>query len=353
MKKIIIMAGGTCGHIFPGLEIAKSLINKGWKVFWLGTSKNIESKIVPKYGITIKYINISGVRGKNLFELMAIPFKLIIACYQAKKIIENINPDIILGMGGYVSVPGGIISYLYKKPLIIHEQNKIAGLANKLLSKFTTINMQAFANTILTSKSITVGNPLRTSITNLKKSWDRFENRSGPLRILVVGGSQGTQIFNFCFPKVALVLKNKIKLWHQIGKKNINIIHKLYDIHNNLAIYKITPFIKNISKAYFWADLIICRAGALTVSEIQYIGLPAIFVPFPHKDQHQYWNAYPLKMIGGAKIIMQERFNVNVIITLLKNLNRQKLIVMAKKLRSSYKLNSIKTITKIIENITH
>ena len=349
IKKIIIMAGGTYGHIFPGLEIAKSLINKGWKVFWLGTANNLEAKLIPKYGIPIKFINMSGIRGKNFFNLITMPLKIINACYQAKLIIKDINPDVILGMGNYISFPGGIISYLYKKPLIIHEQNRILGLANKILSKFSTINMQAFPNTILTSKTITVGNPIRRSISSLQPPYYRFKNRSGPLKVLVLGGSQGAEIFNRTFPKVAIILKNKIKIWHQVGKKNFNKVFKNKNLNN--VNYKITSFIKNMSQAYHWADVIVCRAGALTVSEIQYIGLPAIFVPFPHKDKHQYWNALPLKKKGGAKIIMQSHFNEDTIITIINNLNRKKLIFMAQNLYSNFKIDSIKKITQSIEKI--
>lgn len=351
-KKIIIMAGGTLGHISPGLEIAKSLQKNGWKIFWIGCANTMEAKIIPKYNIPINFINTTGVRGKSFLNLITIPIKIIRACYQAQIIIKKINPDVILGMGNYISVPGGIISYLYNKPLIIHEQNRVLGLANKLLSKFATINMQAFPNTIRIKKnSITVGNPIRKSINDLKFSYKRFKNRLGPLKILVIGGSQGAEIFNFTFPKVVKVLKNKIILWHQVGNTNIKIMKKIYEKMINYNIYKVTPFIKDISKAYYWADLIICRSGALTVSEIQHVCLPAIFVPYPHKDKHQYWNALPLKTAKGAKIIMQSNFNADIIISILKNLDRKTLIKMSKNLSTNYKINSTQKITQIIEKL--
>ncbi|XBC40933.1 MAG: UDP-N-acetylglucosamine--N-acetylmuramyl-(pentapeptide) pyrophosphoryl-undecaprenol N-acetylglucosamine transferase [Buchnera aphidicola (Nurudea yanoniella)] len=266
---------------------------------------------------------------------------------QTRSFIKKVNPDVILGMGGYVSLPGGIISALYKIPLLIHEQNRIAGLSNKFLSKFSTCTMQAFPKTISHAK--TVGNPLRKEIANLKNLKNRFKNRSGPLRILVIGGSQGAKIFNSVLPEIAFYLKDKVLIWHQVGKKN-----KIQTLENykkfKIFPYKIVPFIKNIEKAYFWADIIICRSGAMTVSEIEYIGLPAIFVPFPHKDKHQYWNAYPLKLKGGAIIIEQHLFNAKTTTKILKNINRKVINIMSNKINPRFLLNSIKTIIKTIEN---
>ncbi|XBC42475.1 MAG: undecaprenyldiphospho-muramoylpentapeptide beta-N-acetylglucosaminyltransferase [Buchnera aphidicola (Meitanaphis elongallis)] len=348
-KTIIIMAGGTCGHIFPGLIIAHTLIKKGWNVSWLGTSNRIESKIIPKNKIPIQFININ-VTKKNFFSLIKLPFQMIRACYQAKLIIKQINPDVILGMGGYISLPGGLISFFCKIPLLIHEQNRVMGLSNTILSKLSTTVMQAFPETILHAK--TVGNPLRQEIINLPNPISRFKGRTGPIRILVVGGTQGCRTFNSILPKVAYVLKNKIVVWHQIGKQNTYETLKYYKKFK-LNPYKITSFIENIAEAYNWADMIICRSGAITVSEIQYIGLPAIFVPFPHKDKHQYWNAYPLTLLGGAIIVEQNFFNAKKIIKILEKINRKKIIVMSRKLYSRSNTNSVRDITNIIENTTH
>ncbi|XBC44557.1 MAG: UDP-N-acetylglucosamine--N-acetylmuramyl-(pentapeptide) pyrophosphoryl-undecaprenol N-acetylglucosamine transferase [Buchnera aphidicola (Schlechtendalia peitan)] len=269
------------------------------------------------------------------------------ACYQAKLIIKKINPDVILGMGGYISLPGGLISLFYNIPLLIHEQNRVVGSSNKILSKFSTTTMQAFSKTILYAK--TVGNPLRKSIINFPNPVFRLKDRIGPLRVLVLGGSQGSKILNSIFPKVIHILKNKIKLWHQVGKNNkletLNIYKKF-----NTRPYKITDFIKNIEKAYSWADIIICRSGAITVSEIEHIGIPAIFIPFPHKDKHQYWNAYPLKLKGGAIIIEQHHLNVSKITDILQQIDRKKIISMSKKIYLKNKTNSIENITNIIEN---
>ncbi|XBC38369.1 MAG: undecaprenyldiphospho-muramoylpentapeptide beta-N-acetylglucosaminyltransferase [Buchnera aphidicola (Floraphis choui)] len=345
-KKIIIMAGGTGGHIFPGLVVANELIKKGWNVFWLGTPHRIEAEIITKSKIPIEFINIHAIK-KNFFSIIKYILQMFRALYQAKLIIKKIEPDIILGMGGYISLPGGLISFLYKIPLLIHEQNRTAGLSNKILSKLSTKIMQAFPQTILNAK--TVGNPLRKEITNLPNPNDRFKNRKGPLRILVIGGSQGATIFNYIIPKTIYNLKSKILFWHQVGKNNKDKTLKYY---KKLKVYpyKITTFIKDISKAYNWADIIICRSGALTVSEIQYIGLPAIFIPFPHKDKHQYWNAYPLKLKGGAIIIEQNYFSTNKIVEILSTINRKKIIEMAKNLYSQSNTNSTTNIVNVIES---
>ncbi|XBC39416.1 MAG: undecaprenyldiphospho-muramoylpentapeptide beta-N-acetylglucosaminyltransferase [Buchnera aphidicola (Nurudea shiraii)] len=346
-KTIIIIAGGTCGHIFPGLIIAKKLIQKNWNVFWLGTRNRLESIIIPKNKIPIQFIDIDSIK-KKFFSLIKFSFQVLRACYQSRCIIKCIKPNIILGMGGYISIPGGIISTLYRIPFLIHEQNRVAGLSNKFLSKLSTKTMQAFPGTI--SNAQTVGNPLRKEIINFSHSKNRFKNRTGPLRILVLGGSQGAQIFNSTLPEIAFSLKNKIIIWHQVGKNN-----KVETLRNykkfKIFPYKLNSFIKNIEKAYSWADMVICRSGAITVSEIEYIGLPAIFIPYPHKDKHQYWNAYPLKLKGGAIIIEQNSFKSHKIVKILNNINRKIINKMSKKIHSKLTINSVKKIVKIINNI--
>nr|WP_315984282.1 undecaprenyldiphospho-muramoylpentapeptide beta-N-acetylglucosaminyltransferase [Buchnera aphidicola] len=282
-----------------------------------------------------------------MFNLIKFFFQIFRSCYQASSIIKKINPDIILGMGGYISFPGGLVSILYKKPLLIHEQNRTMGLSNKILSKFSTRVMQAFPKTALNAE--TVGNPLRKKIMDLPNPMSRFKYRIGPLKILILGGSQGANILNITFPKIAYTLKNKIIIWHQAGKNNIIKTlknYKKFEIHP----YKITDFIKNMAEAYSWADMVVCRSGALTVSEIEYIGLPAIFIPFPHRNKHQYWNAYPLQIKGGAIIVEQNCLLKNKIIKILEKITRKKLIIMAKKIYSKHKNNPTKTITTIIEN---
>ncbi|WP_422667156.1 cell division protein FtsW [Buchnera aphidicola] len=349
-KKIIILAGGSGGHIFPGLAIAKKLIKQGWKVKWIGTENHIEAQLIPQNNIKIHFIKIYGLRNANFLKLIMSPMYILYSCYKIKKIIRYWSPNIILGMGGYVSGPGGLAAWLSGIPLIIHEQNTVAGLTNQFLSKISTKNTQAFSGTLINGEI--VGNPVRESIINIPLPKYRFKYRTGPLRLLITGGSQGSHILNNILPKISILLKNKFIIWHQIGNNPIESIQQKYD-KNSLYKHKITNFIKNIDSAYSWADLIICRSGALTVSEISIIGLAAIFIPYPHKDQHQYLNALELKNIGAAIIINEEQFNINIIINILRSLDRKKLFYMAEKARLLGIRNSTSKITNIIENINN
>jgi len=348
-KKIIIMAGGSGGHVFPGLTIARYLIKKGWSVNWIGTKNGIESKIIPKYGIKIHYIKIKGLRNTSLKNLILSPIYILRAYYNIKKIIKNWSPDIILGLGGYVSGPGGIAAWNCRIPLILHEQNKIAGITNQWLSKISIKNMQAYPGVLRNAE--VVGNPVCEKIINIPSPMNRFKNREGLLRVLVIGGSQGSSILNQILPEVSLVLKEKIIIWHQTGFKELEKTKKKYEKFQ-LNQYKISCFIKNISAAYQWADIIICRSGALTVSEISIVGLAAIFVPYPHKDQHQHRNAKDLESIGAAKIIDQSKFNTKLLVNLLNSLNRDTLFLMAKKAYSLGIRDSILNIFNIINNIS-
>jgi UDP-N-acetylglucosamine--N-acetylmuramyl-(pentapeptide) pyrophosphoryl-undecaprenol N-acetylglucosamine transferase len=346
IKKIIIIAGGSGGHVFPGLAIAMHLIKKGWNIKWIGTRDRIESKLVPKHGIDINFINIQGLRNATLKTILCLPINVINAIYNIRKIIKIWSPDIALTMGGYVSGPGGLAAWCSQIPLLIHEQNQVPGLTNQWLSRISTKNMQAFSGTLKDAK--TVGNPIFKNIINIPSPKYRFENRIGPLRILVVGGSQGASILNDTLPKVSKILKNKIIIWHQVGSldfKKITMRYRQLGVNN---VYCITDFIDDMAVAYKWADLIICRSGALTVSEISVVGLAAIFVPYPHKDQQQYKNAKNLKNIGAAKIINQSVFNTELIVKLLHSLTREKLFDMAKKAYSLGIRDSTEKISEII-----
>lgn len=348
-KKIIIIAGGSGGHVFPGLTIAKHLIKKGWDVNWIGTKNKIESEIVPKYNIKIHFIKIQGLRNTSLKNLIFSPINILNSYFQVRKIIKNWIPDVILGMGGYVSGPGGLAAWSCKIPFILHEQNKIAGITNKLLSRFSTKNMQAFSGTLLNAE--VVGNPIRENIINIPPPVERFKNRKGPLRILIIGGSQGASIFNQVLPKISFFLKEKVIIWHQSGNNDLEITRKKYQKYSSYK-HIITSFIENISEAYAWADIIISRSGALTVSEITVVGLGAIFIPYPHKDKQQYLNAEDLKKNGAAKIIEQSIFSTKLIIKTLNSLNRDKLYIMAKKAYSLGIRNATSKISKIIHDVS-
>lgn len=349
-KKIIILAGGSGGHVFPGLTIAKYLIKKGWKVKWIGARKNIESILIPQNGININYIEIKGLRNSNWLNLIYSPIFILKACYQAKKIIKQWSPDIVLGMGGYVSGPGGIAAWISKLPFILHEQNKISGLTNQWLAKISQKNMQAFPGVLQDAE--VVGNPIRESIIKIPKPVYRFKNRTGPLRVLVVGGSQGASILNCIFPEVSFLLQKKIIIWHQVGNNELEKTQKKYNKFGYNQ-HVITRFIENIASAYQWADIIVSRSGALTVSEVSVVGLGAIFIPYPHKDKQQYLNAQDLENIGAAKIIDQSQINSQLIAGILYSLNREELFYMAEKSYSLGFRDATSKIYKIIKHITY
>ncbi|QCI20946.1 undecaprenyldiphospho-muramoylpentapeptide beta-N-acetylglucosaminyltransferase [Buchnera aphidicola (Hyperomyzus lactucae)] len=348
-KKIIIMAGGSGGHVFPGLTIARYLITKGWSVNWIGTKNKIESQIIPQYGIKIHFIKIKGLRNASLKNLICSPIYILRSYYQIKKIIKNWSPNIILGMGGYVSGPGGIAAWSSRIPFILHEQNKIAGITNRWLSKISTKNIQASPGALTNAE--VVGNPVCQSIINIPLPTNRFQNRKGPLRVLVIGGSQGASILNYVLPKVSFILQEKIIIWHQTGNYEFQKTKRKYEKYG-LKKQLIHCFINNIALAYEWADIVICRSGALTVSEISIVGLAAIFIPYPHKDKQQHYNAQDLEKIGAAKIIDQSRFKTSLIVNMLDSLNREKLFVMAEKAYSLGVRDSTIKISNIINNIT-
>lgn len=348
MKKLLVMAGGTGGHVFPGIAVAHYLMKQGWQVRWLGTADRMEAQLVPENGIEIDFIEISGLRGKGVVALLKAPYKILKAVLQARKILKAYRPDVVLGMGGYVSGPGGIAAKTLGIPVVVHEQNGIAGLTNKWLAKIATKVLQAFPTAF--PKAEVVGNPVRSDLLTVAKPEERFKNRNGPIRILVMGGSQGAKIINDIVPQVITKLSNKYEVWHQTGKGMLDSVIQSYqncDMTNN----KVTEFISNVTDAYNWADIVICRSGALTVSEIEIVGIGAIFVPFMHKDRQQFWNAKSLSDIGAAHIIEQPDFNVESLSNLLLNLHRNKLLEMAIKAKSLSIVNSTEKVAKNLDSV--
>ncbi len=313
-KTLLVMAGGTGGHIFPGIAVADELKAIGWKIHWLGTADRMEANIVPEHGYDISFINISGLRGNNLLATLVIPFKLIRSLIQARRVIKAVKPDVVLGMGGYASAPGGLAAWLSKIPLIVHEQNAAAGLSNRLLARIANKVCCAFPNAFNSDVDAeVVGNPLRASIgqqatvsDNLKKREQDYKN------ILVVGGSLGAQVLNNVMPDSFKLLSGGDEnycIWHQTGKNNKAKVVKSYEQEDiDSGKVKITEFITDIAIAYQWADVVICRAGALTVSELAMAGTPAIFVPLPHAvDDHQTKNALYLVDSDAAKLLPQAK----------------------------------------------
>lgn len=330
-KRLMVMAGGTGGHVFPGLAVAHHLMAQGWQVRWLGTADRMEADLVPKHGIEIDFIRISGLRGKGLKAQLTAPLRIWNAVRQAKAIICCYQPDVVLGMGGYVSGPGGLAAWQCGIPVVLHEQNGIAGLTNRWLARIAKTVLQAFPGAFPNAE--VVGNPVRSDVLTLPLPAVRLQGREGPIRVLVIGGSQGARVLNQTVPAVAARLGDKITLWHQVGKGVLDTVLRDYERVGQMQ-HKVTEFIDDMAAAYAWADVVVCRAGALTVSEIAAAGLPAIFVPFQHKDRQQYWNARPLEEAGAAKIIEQPQFNADAVASLLAGWDRPTLLAMAEKARA-------------------
>ncbi|OOF44145.1 undecaprenyldiphospho-muramoylpentapeptide beta-N-acetylglucosaminyltransferase [Rodentibacter trehalosifermentans] len=329
-KKLLVMAGGTGGHIFPAIAVAQKLQKQGWEICWLGTKDRMEAQLVPQYGIPIRFIQISGLRGKGIKALLTAPYAILRAVLQAKKIIQEEKPEAVLGMGGYVSGPGGVAAKLCGVPIILHEQNAIAGLTNKWLAKIATRVLQGFPKAFLDAE--VVGNPVRQDLFSMPTPQVRFAGRDEKLRVLVVGGSQGAKVLNETLPKVVAQLSNKLKVRHQVGKGNVENVIALYG--ENAAQVNITEFIDDMAEAYAWADVVICRSGALTVCELAAIGAAAIFVPFQHKDKQQYLNAKYLADVGAAKIVEQADLTPGILIDYLQHFTRDDLLAMAIKAKA-------------------
>ncbi|MBK0001142.1 undecaprenyldiphospho-muramoylpentapeptide beta-N-acetylglucosaminyltransferase [Erwinia sp. S38] len=330
-KRLMVMAGGTGGHVFPGLAVAHHLMAQGWQVRWLGTADRMEADLVPKHGIDIEFIRISGLRGKGIKAQLAAPLRIFNAWRQARAIMKRWQPDVVLGMGGYVSGPGGLAAWSCGIPVVLHEQNGIAGLTNKWLAKIAKKVMQAFPGAFPNAE--VVGNPVRTDVLALPLPAERLTGRDGPVRVLVIGGSQGARVLNQTLPQVAAILGDSITLWHQVGKGALDSVNQAY-AQVGQTQHKVTEFIDDMAAAYAWADVVVCRSGALTVSEVAAAGLPAIFVPFQHKDRQQYWNALPLEQSGAAKIYEQPQFTAETVASTLAGWDRATLLQMAEKARA-------------------
>ena len=309
---ILIMAGGTGGHIFPGLAVANELREKSWNIHWLGTQARMEAQIVPNAGYPIHFIDVAGVRGNGLFRLLAAPFKLLKAMMQARKVIKEHKPDVVLGMGGFASGPGGIAAWLSGTPLIVHEQNAVAGMTNKWLSRIARSVFTGFENTSGLSNAVWIGNPVRSDIASLSAA----EQPNAPMRVLVVGGSLGAKTLNENVPKSLTELET-LEIKHQCGKGNKADVEKAYSAVSNAQV-EVSDFIEDMAAAYQWADLIICRAGALTVAEVAAAGKAAVFVPLPHAvDDHQTKNAKSLADHQAAELMPQpelERGELNQVL---------------------------------------
>ncbi|HHM04580.1 MAG TPA: undecaprenyldiphospho-muramoylpentapeptide beta-N-acetylglucosaminyltransferase [Gammaproteobacteria bacterium] len=305
MTTVLIMAGGTGGHVFPALAVAEALRARGAEVRWLGTRRGLEAELVPKAGFPLDWISIGGLRGKGLAAWAAAPVKLAVAVAQVTRVIFQRRPAVVLGMGGFVTGPGGLAAKLWCKPLLIHEQNAVAGLTNRLLAPLARRVFEAFPGTFPHRRhAVVTGNPVRTAIASLPPPAQRFADRAGAVRVLVLGGSQGAGALNALVPQALAGLSRRPEVWHQSGKRHLEDTRAAYEAAGVAA--RIEPFIEDMAAAYGWADLVICRAGALTVSELAAAGLGAVLVPYPFAvDDHQSRNADHLAAAGAAVVVPQ------------------------------------------------
>jgi UDP-N-acetylglucosamine--N-acetylmuramyl-(pentapeptide) pyrophosphoryl-undecaprenol N-acetylglucosamine transferase len=332
-KTALIMAGGTGGHIFPGLALAQALREHGWRVHWLGGSgsagrPSMESRLVPPHGLAFECIDFSGVRGKGWWSLAALPWRLLRACRQSLTVLRRVRPDVVLGLGGYITFPAGLMSALLRRPLLLHEQNSVAGMANQLLAKVARRVFTAFPDVIPNARW--VGNPLRTSFIGVAEPAPRFANRAGPLRLLVLGGSLGARALNEVVPQaLALIPLNERPLvLHQSGAAHIDALRASYAQVGVQA--QLTPFIDDTALAFADADLVICRAGASTVTEIAAVGAAALFVPFPFAvDDHQTRNARFLVDQSGGWLLPQSELSPVGLAKLLQKMERHTLLARA------------------------
>ncbi|MCW9025168.1 MAG: undecaprenyldiphospho-muramoylpentapeptide beta-N-acetylglucosaminyltransferase [Gammaproteobacteria bacterium] len=310
--RILIMAGGTGGHVFPALAVAEHLRQQGVKVSWMGTHRGLESRLVPAAGFDMEYISVNGLRGKGILSWLLAPYKLSLALFQSLQVCRRLRPQAVLGMGGFVTGPGGLAAWLLDQPLLIQEQNAIAGLTNRLLSRIANKVMSAFPGAFRSSTKVEItGNPVRDAIINMKAPEKRFAEHNGPLRLLVIGGSLGAQALNEILPYALKQIPEAQRpdVWHQTGANKQTQTKVDYEKAGIQA--HIDEFIDDMAAAYSWADLVICRAGALTVSEVAAAGLGSILVPYPYAvDDHQTANANYLVNVGAAKLLPQSTMTV-------------------------------------------
>lgn len=333
MPVIIVMAGGTGGHVFPALAVAKHLANSGYRIIWVGNRTGMEAELVPRHGFEMAWVSFSGLRGKGLMAKLMLPFNLIVAFAQSIGILMRFKPKAVIGFGGYISFPGGMMAVLLGKPLLLHEQNAIAGLANKVLAKVADRVLTAFPDTLAGAEWS--GNPVRKEIVALPAPAERYAARSGPLKLLVIGGSLGAQALNEMLPRALALLPAAARpvVKHQAGAKNLDALKKSYATAGVEA--GTVAFIDDMAAALASADLVICRAGAMTVSEVACSGVAALFVPFPFAvDDHQTANAKFLSDKDAALLLQQRDLTPEALAARLQQLTRAQCLALAEKART-------------------
>jgi len=348
-RTILIMAGGTGGHIFPALAVAEKMRERSWRVVWLGNPQGMEARLVPQRGFEMVGVKFGALRGKGILRKLLLPFNLLRGFWQAQKAIRQVQPNVVLGLGGYITFPGGMMAALLGKPLVVHEQNSVAGLANRVLAGVADRIATGFPEVL--AKGTWVGNPVRPEIAKMAPPAERFAGRTGALHLLVIGGSLGAQALNEMVPQaMALLGENELpQIVHQAGEKHIEALKANYAAVGVPA--HCVSFIEDMAGAYEWADLVICRSGALTVAELAAAGVASILVPFPHAvDDHQTGNARFLVNVGGAFLLPQGELTPDAI-ALIRNYSRGQLLEMAEKARSLAKPDATEEVANICAEI--
>jgi UDP-N-acetylglucosamine--N-acetylmuramyl-(pentapeptide) pyrophosphoryl-undecaprenol N-acetylglucosamine transferase len=329
-RTLLIMAGGTGGHIFPGLAVAEEARAAGWDVVWMGARGGMEERLVPRHGIPTAWIRARAARGKGLLQKLFLPMNLLYSFWESARHIRSLRPDVVLGMGGYVAFPGGMMASLLGRPLALHEQNAIAGLANRVLAGVADKVMVAFPDAL--KRAEWTGNPVRREIAAVPAPEQRFAGRSGPLRLLVVGGSLGAQALNEAVPRALALLPQRPRVVHQSGEKHLEALRAHYAAANVEG--ELVAFIDDMARRYAEADLVICRAGAVTVAELSAAGLASVLVPFPHAvDDHQSANARFLAERGAAILLPQAELTPQRLAEIIARLDRPALADMARRAR--------------------
>ena len=342
----MIMAGGTGGHVFPALAVADHLRALGWRVVWLGARTGMEATLVPKHGYEMAWVRFSGLRGKGLAAKLLLPLNLLVAFWQALRALRTQRPDVVLGMGGYIAFPGGMMAALLGRPLAIHEQNSVAGLANRVLAGVADHVLVAFPDAL--RNATFVGNPVREAIARIAPPAERFAGRNGSLRILVVGGSLGAAALNDIVPKALAQLPADVRpiVTHQSGAKHVDELRANYARASVEA--NAVAFIDDMARAYADADLVICRAGATTVAELAAAGVAAILVPFPFAvDDHQTTNARYLADAGAGVLVQQRDLAPDALAGMLRGFSRERLLAMATKARALGKPDATRAVADV------
>ncbi|WP_201782441.1 undecaprenyldiphospho-muramoylpentapeptide beta-N-acetylglucosaminyltransferase [Amantichitinum ursilacus] len=352
-RTLLVMAGGTGGHIFPALAVADAVRQQGWEVVWLGASGAMETRIVPQHGIPLETLKITGVRGKGLLKKLIQPWVQLRALLQAVVVIFRFRPDVSIGFGGFTGFAGGVATRLMWLPLVIHEQNSVAGLTNKTLARIANRVLFAFPGAFAAGANrACIGNPVRGAILDVAEPAARFAGRSGPLKVLVVGGSLGAQVFNSEVPQALALLspEQRPRVIHQAGEKNIETLRANYAAAGVQA--DCVAFIADMASAYAEADLVICRAGALTVSELACVGAASVLVPYPSAvDDHQTGNARYLSDAGAGSLIAQNDLTAARLAALLQQTNRADCLRMAEVARTLARPDATQQVVRVLEEL--